>query len=301
MLHSKYDVIIIGGSFAGLSAAMALGRSLRNVLIIDAGMPCNIQTPASHNMVTLDGQQPAEILAKARKEVLFYNTVKLLNETAENVARKDNGFSAGTSSGKMVSARKLIVATGVKDMMPEIEGFADCWGISILHCPYCHGYEVRGRKTGILLNGDPAFEFAKMISHWTSNLTVFTNGASVLSADQVKGLRTHNISIVEGQVKTVAHSDGYLEGLNLADGTQHKLEALYTKLPFQQPGDFVHELDCNINEQGYIQVDEVQRTSVHGVYAAGDCTTRFRAVSTSIASGTVAGAAVNKELIDEDF
>ena len=161
--NNHFDVIIIGGSYSGLSAAMALGRSLRNVLIIDSGLPCNRQTPHSHNFITQDGKQPAVIAGKARTQVLQYNTVRFLNGRAISGKKTENGFTISTQKEEVFTAKKLVFATGVKDIMPDIDGFSACWGISVIHCPYCHGYEVSNEKTGILANGDIAFHYAQLI------------------------------------------------------------------------------------------------------------------------------------------
>src|SRR5690606_1025740 len=142
MQYPNTEVIILGGSYAGLSAAMALGRSLiRNVLIIDNGLPCNRQTPQSHNFLTQDGQSPSVIREFAKAQVLAYPTVQWLDDTAVKGEKVQDGFLINTASGQSVMTKKLIVATGIKDMLPDIKGFADCWGISVVHCPYCHGYE----------------------------------------------------------------------------------------------------------------------------------------------------------------
>src|SRR5690606_28226163 len=142
--------IIIGGSYARLSAAMALGRSLRNVLIIDSGLPCNRQTPHSHNFITQDGEKPNVIAEKAKAQVLNYDTIKFYNGTAVSGSKIENGFVITTQTEEKFTAKKLIFATGIKDIMPDIKEFQACWGISVIHCPYCHGYEFRNQKTAIL-------------------------------------------------------------------------------------------------------------------------------------------------------
>src|SRR4051812_6593031 len=172
--NNNVDVVIIGGSYAGLAAAMSMGRALRNVLIIDSGEPCNRQTPHSHNFLTQDGKTPKEIATLARQQVEMYNTVRFFNGLATNGAKIENGFEIQVTPGETFRAKKLIFATGIKDMMPDMEGYAECWGISVLHCPYCHGYEVRNERTGILGNGEYGFEFSKVISNWTKDLTLFT-------------------------------------------------------------------------------------------------------------------------------
>src|SRR5690606_5743737 len=182
--NKDFDVIIIGGSYAGLSAAMALGRSLRNVLIIDSGMPCNRQTPHSHNFITQEGENPSVIAEKAKTQVLKYDTVKFESDLAIRGKKTKNGFTISTQTGKEFIAKKLIFATGVKDIMTDIEGFAECWGISVIHCPYCHGYEVKNEKTGILANGNFAYHYAQLVRNLTKNLTVFTNGKADFTREQ---------------------------------------------------------------------------------------------------------------------
>jgi thioredoxin reductase len=179
-----FDVIIVGGSSAGLSAGMALGRAARKVLIIDSGKPCNQPTPHSHNFFTRDGQTPHEILTIAREQTLKYPTVTLLNGEAAQAKKTEEGFEISTASGDIFNAKKLILAHGIKDQLPSIPGFAECWGVSVIHCPYCHGYEYKDQPTGIFANGEIGFEMAKLISNWTKDLTVFTNCKSTISAEQ---------------------------------------------------------------------------------------------------------------------
>ncbi len=198
MLDKKdFDVIIIGGSYSGLSAAMALGRALRNVLIIDGGLPCNRQTPHSHNFITHDGEKPSVIAQKAKLQVLKYSTVQFHEGLAISGKKIDNGFLITTELMEEFTARKLIFSTGVKDLIPAIKGFSECWGISVIHCPYCHGYEVKHEKTGILANGDFAFHYAQLIHNWTKDLTIYTNGASTLTQEQLDKIALHNIPIIE--------------------------------------------------------------------------------------------------------
>jgi thioredoxin reductase len=300
MTDTMYDVIIIGGSYAGLSAGMALGRSLRNVLIIDSGQPCNIQTPHSHNFLTRDGETPQGISAIARAQVEKYETVAFYSGLAVSAGKKNDGFEVITSAGDRFSTRKLVLATGVKDIIPDIEGFAPCWGISILHCPYCHGYEVRNQTTGILGNGEYAFEFSKLILNWTKDLTLFTDGRLNMTAEQQAQL-TGQISIVEKEISSFEHSGGQIKSILFKDGTRTLLSALYARPGFEQHSGIPADLGCQMTAEGYVDVDMFQKTSVPGVYACGDNTTRMRSVSSAVASGTVAAAVVNKELVDDQF
>lgn len=301
MTNNYFDAIIIGGSYAGLSAGMALGRSLRQVLIIDSGKPCNEQTPHSHNFITQDGETPAAIASKAREQVAKYDTVKFHRGFAISGEKTASGFEITTETGEIFSAKKLIFATGVKDIMPEIQGAAACWGISMIHCPYCHGYEVRNEKTGILANGDIAFEFSKLVHNWTKDLTLFTNGKSTLTAEQLETLKNRGIEIIEKEIEAFEHTGGLIEQVHFKDGTTTPLKAMYAKLPFVQHSDLPEKLGCELTEQGFIQIDAFQKTSVPGIYACGDNVTPMRSVSNAVAGGTFAGAMLNKDLVDETF
>src|SRR5690606_6417691 len=209
--NKNFDVIIIGGSYAGLSSAMALGRALRNVLIIDSGLPCNRQTPHSHNFITQDGVKPSEIAEKAKTQVLKYETVKFHNDLAISGKKTENGFVISTKKGEIFTAKHLVFATGVKDIMPDIKGFSECWGTTVIHCPYCHGYEVKSEKTGILANGNFAFHYAQLIRNWTKELTIFTNGKSTLNQEQTDIISKHNIPIIEKEIAQLKHENGYLK------------------------------------------------------------------------------------------
>lgn len=297
-VNQDFDVIIIGGSYAGLSAAMALGRSLRRVLIIDGGEPCNRQTPFSHNFVTGDGISPAALSAAARQQVLRYDTVRFERGEVEQVRGGDNAFEVIADENRRFSARKLLFATGLRDTMPPLEGFAECWGISILHCPYCHGYEVKGKKTGILASGDGAMALARLISNWTDDIMVFTNGDPGFSPEQEAELESHGVTVEEKELSRLAHKDGKLEHIVFADGSRQALGVMYARPGFRQRCDIPGELGCEISPEGFIKVDQVQRSTVPGVYAAGDNSNPMRAVSVAVASGTMAGAMLNNELIN---
>ncbi len=299
--ENEYETIIIGGSYSGLAAGMALGRSLRKVLIIDSGSPCNQQTPQSHNFLTNDGKPPGEIAHAAKLQVQAYSTVTFLDAVATAGSKTVDGFQIQVQSGETFSAKKLVFASGIKDIMPDIPGFAACWGISVLHCPYCHGYEVRHQQTGILANGDAAFELSTLISNWTSDLAIFSNGKSTLNEQQVKKLRENKISIIETEIDRLEHRNGYIEQIVFRDGTKATVKAIYARLPFVQHSTVPHALGCELTPEGYILTDREQRTTVPGVYACGDNTTRMRTVANAVAMGTAAGMMLNKELTEEEF
>lgn len=299
--EKKYDIIIVGGSYAGLAAAMALGRALRKVLVIDSGNPCNQQTPHSHNFLTNDGKTPKEIAGIARQQVQQYKTVDFLNGFVSSGRKTETGFVVETETNETYAAKKIVFATGIKDSMPAIPGFAECWGISVLHCPYCHGYEVRHQKTGILANGNDAVELATLISNWTDDLTVYTNGKSTLSAEQLQKLQQHNIHINQNEIEKLEHNKGYVERILFKDGANATVKAIYARLPFVQHSSVPQMLGCELTPEGYIKIDPAQRTNVPGIFACGDNTTRMRTVANAVAMGTTTGMMLNKELIEETF
>ena len=299
--QTNFEVIIVGGSYSGLSAAMSLGRSLRQVLVIDSGLPCNRQTPHSHNFITQDGEKPAVTSAKAKLQTEFYDTVQFYNGLAVSANKTESGFEIRTESGKVFTSRKVLFATGVKDVLPELDGFAECWGISIIHCPYCHGYEVKNETTAIIANGEMGFEYAKMISNWTKDLKLLTNGKSTLSLEQTKMLLRNNVTIIEEEIAAAEHQNGNIQHIIFKNQSKIAVKAVYFRPPFVQHCPLPEILGCELTEQGLIKTDVFQKTNIPGVYASGDSFTQGRSVAMAVSSGSFAGVAINKELIDEDF
>ena len=299
--NKEFEVIIVGGSYAGLSAALALGRSLRKVLILDSGQPCNRMTPHSHNFITQDGETPAAIAEKARAQVLKYDSVQFLQDTAISGIKTEDGFLITTQSGKSFSARKLIFATGIWDIMPDIKGFAECWGISVVHCPYCHGYELRNQKTGILANGERVFHLASLVNNLTDDISILTSGPASFEDRQLEKFREHNMEIIETEVREIEHSEGQIKRLIFDDGRAMAFESMYAALPFRQHSDIPAGLGCKMTDLGYIEVDSFQRTSVEGVYACGDNSAMMRSVANAVYTGNLTGAIVNSELTGELF
>jgi len=299
--EKQYDVIIVGGSYADLSAAMALGRSLRDTLVIDSGKPCNQQTPHSHNFITQDGVAPHAIAEQAKEQVLAYDTVTFHNGLAISGRKVEGGFEITTETKAAFRAKQLIFATGVKDQLPDIPGFSACWGISVIHCPYCHGYEFKGKATAIYGNGDRAVHMASMVKNLTDRVTILTSGEPTFSAEQLAKLNQHNISVITSPLKAVHHSKGNINQVELEDGTQHQFDAMYGIIPTTQHCNIPEDLGCELTEEGYLAVDEMKSTSIAGVLACGDNTTPMRSVANAVAGGNMAGAVVNKILVEAEF
>jgi len=299
--NKNFDVIVIGGSYAGLSSAMALGRSLRNVLIIDNGKPCNIQTPHSHNFLTQDGEKPQKISSIAKRQVDKYKTVKFHVGLATRGKKTDNGFVITTSNGDDFTAKKLIFATGIKDTFPDIKGFAECWGISIIHCPYCHGYEHRFQNTAIIANGQKAFHLASMVNNLSEKVTILTNGKADFTAEQIEKLNKHSIKVIESTISAVEHKNGVLSNVVFDGGQKMTFEVAYASIPFTQHSDVPVSLGCELTELGYIKITAFQKTTVPNIFVCGDNSNMMRSVANAVSSGSIAGAIANGELVNEQF
>ncbi len=298
--NQLFDTIVLGGSYAGLSAAMALGRSIRSVLIIDNGKPCNRQTPYSHNFLTQDGKTPAEIATVAKKQVEQYDTVRFVNDSVATAYASNDQFIVETISKKQFKAKKLILATGIRDIMPDITGFAACWGISVIHCPYCHGYEFRDQRTGILVPEDPsaALHLSGLVKNLTTDVTLFTNGRSPFDAEQLTNFSDRNIQVNRDKISEIIHQDGYIKHIKLENDGLIALDALYARVSFDLHHDIAKQLGCGITEMGLLQIDSFQQTTIPGVYACGDMSNPMRSVASAVYTGNLAGAMVNMALCE---
>ncbi|MCD9854752.1 NAD(P)/FAD-dependent oxidoreductase [Epilithonimonas sp. JDS] len=300
-MENQFDVIIIGGSYAGLSAAMCLGRSLRKVLVIDSGKPCNAQTPHSQNFLTQDGKTPKEISTIAKEQVEKYKTVEFYEGLATAGIKTENGFEITTENGNKFSSKKLIFATGIVDEVPNIKGFKECWGISLIHCPYCHGYEFKNKKTGIIANGDRGFHIISLVSNLTKDLTIFTRGKVDFTDEQLEKLTKNNIKIIETEIEELKHQNGMVESLILSDSKVLNFDVVYGPSPFTQHSDIAESLGCEMTEMGHIKIDQFQKTNVAGLLACGDNSSPMRSVANAVYTGNLAGAMMNAELVGESF
>jgi thioredoxin reductase len=295
--HRTFDVVIIGGSYSGLSAALSLARARRSVLIIDAGQPCNASVRHSHNLLTHDGEAPHILRAKARADVSRYPTVQFHEGLAGQATGTNGAFTVRTSDGREHHGRKLLLALGVRDVLPEIPGLADCWGISAAACPFCHGYEVGDQRLIVLGNAPDTIHYARLIHNWSERLWVCTNGPSSLDPEQVLALRQMGVTVNETPLKEVVHEQGQVHHVVFTDGSTQDADTLFLRAPTVIPTTLADGLGLERTEHGLFKVDHLQRTNVAGVYASGDCTSPMRSLSTAIASGTIAGASIVHDLI----
>jgi len=293
-----YDVIIIGGSFAGLSAAMQLGRARRRVLLLDGGLPRNRFADASHGFLGQDGKAPAEIVREAGRQVLAYPTVEILHREALSAASDGDGFTVIYAGGD-VRGRRVILATGVVDHLPEVPGLRERWGGTVLHCPYCHGYEVRDRPLGVLANHPMAAHQAAMLPDWGPT-TLFTQGRFEPDAEALVLLSRRGVAIEREPVVEVLGAAPAMDAVRLADGRIRSVNALFVAPRTELAGPFARELGCAIDDGmlgPMIRVDDFKATTVPGVYAAGDAARAMHNATFASADGVMAGVSAHQSLM----
>lgn len=295
-----FEVVIVGGSSAGLSAALVLGRARRRVLVFDDGKPCNRFSHASHGFLTRDGVNPAELLAIGREQLARYETVTLRNARVTAIAQGEGGFSIESDSGELVQARTVLLATGIKDVLPELPGIEVLWGASVIHCPYCDGWEVRDQPVAVYVTNATAFHRATMLRQWTDKLTLCTGGEASLNDEQRAALARLGVLIIDQPVARLEANGDRLERIVFADGSTLDCVALFVSPKMEHRTPFAERLGCALTEQGYVQTDHLGRTSVPGVYAAGDLTSPLRSVANAVAQGSAAGAGINADMITAD-
>lgn len=294
------DVIIIGGSFAGLAAALQLGRARRKVTVLDTGLPRNRFAGHSHGLLGHDHKPPLEILAEARRQLERYPTIKLVNARAESISGSIDNFSVLTSDGKTKGARRLILSYGVVDQMPDISGFSENWGASIVPCPYCDGFEVAEQHWGLIWSGPKSHNYVRLYHDWTSTLTVFTNGHEI-SADILADLERRNVNVVEGQITEIVHNEG--RGATVCfDNRQNVMVDILFAHPDTKPSAGLHEplgLETVDTPFGIaIKVDERRETSMPGIYAAGDLANPLMSSVTAASSqGAIAGISAQQSMV----
>lgn len=295
----QYDVIVAGGSFAGLSAAMQVARARRKVLVIDAGRPRNRFAAHSHGFLGQDGREPDAILGEARRQLLAYPTARVVEARAEKVANARDGFEVATGDGETFEAKRLVIATGVRDILPEIPGLAERWGKSVLHCPYCHGYEVAGGPLGVLATSPMSIHQAELITDW-GKVTLFGNELLTPAAEQTALLEKRGIDFEPGAVAALEDdgTDGMI--VRLADGRGIAIGGLFTAPRNTMASPLAEQLGCAFSEGPLgpvITVDDKQQTSVPGVYAAGDAARMMHNIAFAVSGGAMAGVAAHQSLV----
>jgi thioredoxin reductase len=306
-MDDRYDAVIVGGGPAGLAAALTLGRSRRRVLLLDAGQGRNAPAAAVHNLLAHDGTPPEELRRIGREQLGRYPSVVLRLGTARGAqALPEEGFRLELDGGDGVEARRLLLATGLADQLPAIDGLAPLWGRSAFHCPYCHGFEASGRRLAVLGAGPERVRLALQLTRFSDDVVLCANGQP-LDEDLAERLAANGVRVLAEPVTRFEGRGGQLERIVVARGEPLERDAVFIATVLRQRSDLAARLGCALLADGCVEVDELARTSVAGVYAAGDMAHRaalpmpFAAVSWASASGTLAGAMLDQDLLTADF
>lgn len=300
-LMVRYDALVAGGGLAGLSAALVLGRTRRETLVCGAGPTRNAPTSHAHNFVSRDGIAPGELIQISRDQIGAYPSVHFSDDWVTSGEAAEGGFVLTLRSGEQVFARKVVIATGIADGLPEIEGLAERWGKSVLHCPFCDAWEHRDQAWALYGQEASVYELCVMARAWTDRVTLCTGGPSPLSDEQHARLAANGIAVKETPISRVEGKGTNLERIVFADGSELACQALFVRTERTQRSDLAARLGCELTETGLIQVDEMGRTTTPGVYAAGDAITPLQILPFAAYSGARAGVVAAKTLFEEDF
>jgi thioredoxin reductase len=292
------DVLIVGGGPAGLSAALALGRARKRVLLCDAGPRRNAAAAHIQNFVTRDGTPPNDFRQIGRQQLAAYPNVEVRDVHAEAITGERGAFEVRLTTGT-ARARRILLCTGMIDDMLDLDGFRDLWGRSIFQCPYCHGWELQDRSFGVLALSVEMLELSILLRGWSADVVALTNGSYPVPPDTAERLGRAGVRIEERRIARLVASDGHLERVALQDGTSLRLDVLFARTT-QRQIPLVQSLGLALDPAGYVQVHERHReTSIPGIYAAGDLSTPMQGAILAAASGTFAAAMLNHELTAE--
>jgi thioredoxin reductase len=296
---SNYDVVIVGGGAAGLSAALVLSRARRTVLVLDAGQPRNAPAAHMHGFLSRDGMPPGELLAHGRTEVDGYGG-RVVAATVERTAvRREGDFEVGFGGGHEVTTRHLLLATGLRDELPDIPGLRERWARDVLHCPYCHGHEVRDRPLGVIGTTPDAVRYAQIVRQWSGDVVFFAPD-DLLTDTQRTELVARAIGVVEGSVERILVEDDRLCGVQMDDGRVVPRDALFVPPRFVPNNDLLVSVGADVDENGWVRTDAGGRTSVPGLWVAGNLADPRAQVITAAGQGSAAAIAINAELVDDD-
>ena len=299
-----YDVVIVGGGPSGQSAALVLGRARRKVLVCDEGKPRNHTSPAVHSYFSRDGISPAELLKIGREQLKPYG-VEWRDAGVTDAERVDGGFRIEIRGGNAVTTRKLILATGVTDERPAIEGLSALWGTGVLHCPYCHGWEVRDRPWAFIARGDLAVEWGTELLGWTKTLTLCSNGPAGLTDAGRRTLKDRGVAVREQTIHRLEGENGVLKAVVFEGGEKLELAALFVRTTMVQRSPLAKQLGCKLESMdgGFrdaVVADPFGATAIPGLYVVGDASRGAPQVSAAVADGAMAAVMANKSILKED-
>jgi thioredoxin reductase len=296
-----FDAIIVGGGPAGLNAAIVLGRSRRNVLLFDTGRQRNRFSHGIHNYLTRDGLLPADFLMIAYREIKKYGAVVNHGEIVHAEKLPSGIFSVKDKKGKKFYSKKLLLATGLRDNIPAVDGFMEFYGRSVFHCPYCDGWEVSSKSIGVYAKNKNGFELAVSMLTWSSKVTLYTDGKAYLKPLEKEALDRKGIRVVNEKILKLEGKKGQLENIVLFNNKKQKCEAVFFSNGYHQQCDIAQTLGCVMNKKGVVLANRLQQANIEGLYVAGDVARDMHFVVVAAAEGAKAGVNINKELQKEEF
>lgn len=294
------DCAIIGGGPAGLSAALVVGRGRKQVIVFDDELPRNRVTQESHGFITNDGMTPFEIRQAGETDLQKYPNIQIKRSRINDIQKREEFFTLLTHEGDTFEAKKIILATGLQDILPEIEGIHDVYGKTLFSCPFCDGWELKDKALALIAENQRALHMAKLLSNWTKDLIVFTNG-HVLAEEDKSLLTVHSIQVIDVPIVSIDHDNGQLRALQLENGEAVKREGGFVASEFKQSAPFAEKLGCQMTENAGIETDILGRTTVSGVFACGDNLGGPAQLVLAAAAGSQAGMGVIHELVQEEF
>lgn len=294
------DCAIIGGGPAGLSAALVVGRGRKQVIVFDDELPRNRVTQESHGFITNDGMTPFEIRRAGEADLQKYPNIKIKRSRIVDIQKKEERFTLLTHEGDRFEAKKIILATGLQDILPEIEGIHDVYGKTLFSCPFCDGWELKDKALALIAENQRALHMAKLLSNWTKDLIVFSNG-HVLAEEDKALLTAHSIQVIDVPIVSIDHDNGQLRSLQLANGETVKREGGFVASEFKQSAPFAEKLGCQMTKNAGIETDILGRTTVSGIFACGDNLGGPAQLVLAAAAGSQAGMGVIHELVQEEF
>jgi thioredoxin reductase len=295
----EYEVIIIGGGPAGLSAALMLGRCRRKVLLFDSGKYRNQRSRAMHGFLSRDGINPMEFLRMCKQELTKYG-VQIIEEEIDIGEKIEDVFLLIDRHGKKYTSKKVLIATGLRDSLPDIEGIDECYGKSIFHCPFCDGWEIRDSKIAVLSNRKAGYELAVLInSCWSDDVYLFTDGGNYLTEEHEENLSDLGIKVFKQKVKQIEHEDGFMKSVRLIDGSSINRSYLFFSNGFDQRSILAEKFGCKYDSKGIIITDKLEHSNIAGLFVAGDASEDMKFVVVAAAEGAKAAVVINKELLKE--
>ncbi|MFC7684479.1 NAD(P)/FAD-dependent oxidoreductase [Ureibacillus sp. GCM10028918] len=296
------DCVVVGGGPSGLNASLVLARARKNIILFDEDKPRNAVTSESHGFITRDGIKPSEFKRLAKEDLMKYPNLTIQNQRVVHIKKWKQSFSIYTKSGHVYESRKVILSTGLKDVLPSIDGVHDFYGTSLFSCPFCDGWELKDLPLVLISDNPSAFHKVKLIFNWSKDLIICTNGKQIFSIEQQELLSKNNIKVIEEEILSLQGEAGQLKTIRFTNGKELERSGGFVSAALKQASTIAESLGCKQHKNGGIVIDNMGRTSIQGVYASGDISLSTPSQVINAASeGSIVAMGVINDLVGEDF